>query len=77
MMVRFLQVTASAAPGVPFMPGQVIHLAGMTHEVRGWLNEGRVELASEEPEVATVGASERAVLPTAARRKRVSARDSV
>jgi hypothetical protein len=60
------------------MPGQVIHLTGVTTEVQGWLKEGRAELIQQEPEAAVVGASERAVRPKAARRVAgVSARDSV
>lgn len=68
MTIRFLQVTESSAPGVPFQPGQVIHLAGMTPEVRQWIREGRAELVREEPlETGTVEPEELAT--TGPRRK--------
>jgi hypothetical protein len=47
------------------MPGQVIHLAGLTPEVREWITSGRAELVAEEPESAVIPEQERAVLPKA------------
>jgi hypothetical protein len=60
--LRFLQLVESSAPGFPFMPGQVISgLSRLTPEMRQWIREGRAELVKDEPELATVGAGERAV----------------
>lgn len=69
MTIRFLQVTESAAPGFPFVPGQVIHLTGITPEVQRWIGSGSAEVVNEEPEAAIVESGERAVLPRAKRRE--------
>lgn len=77
MRIKFLQTTPSRAPEYPFRAGQTIEVAGLTPEVRAWLESGLVEVLKDEPEAATVAAAERAVTPRAARRDRVLARHSV
>ena len=62
MVLRFLQVTASASPDHPFRAGQLIEVSSLTPEMRSWLKDGHAEvLRDDEPEMAVVGPSERAV----------------
>lgn len=62
MTLRFLEVVESAAPGFPFVPGQVIRdLPRLSPEMRQWIRDGRAEIVADEPELATVGPVERAV----------------
>jgi len=65
MTIRFLDMTESSSPGFPFVPGQIIYLAGITPQVQGWIASGQAEVVNDEPEAAVMGASERAVLPKA------------
>lgn len=62
MKLRFLDTVPSSNPDYPFTLGQVIEVSRLTPEMRGWVKAGRAELVSEEPELATVSAPERAVL---------------
>ncbi len=62
MQIRFLETVESSAAGFPFQPGQVIAVTQMTSAIRSALRDGRAEvLRTEEPELATVVASEHAV----------------
>lgn len=69
MKLRFLQTTDSDVAEFPFMPGQVIALRSLSEREQAWLDDGRAEVVLEEPELATVAAPERAVLPKGKRRK--------
>jgi hypothetical protein len=67
--IRFLGLAESAVPGAPFVPGQVIEVATLTPEIQAALRSNLAELVrAEEPDLATVGVTERAVTRTARRR---------
>lgn len=67
MRVRFLETIESGVPGYPFVLGQVIDVPVLTPPMREWQRQGWIEVV-EEPELATVGAPERAVLRKGRRR---------
>jgi hypothetical protein len=77
MRIRFLQTTASARPGYPFVAGQVIDVAEPTEEMLVWLEvqpDGtrRAEVVANEAPVAAVEPRadlEQAVRPRATRRR--------
>lgn len=55
MRVRFLHLTASAAPEYPFRAGQIIEVHELSPQMRAWLREARIEILPDE-ELATMGA---------------------
>lgn len=61
MQIRFLDLVESESPEFPFMPGQVINVSSLTPAMRAAVKDGRAELVRDEPELATVGVTERAV----------------
>jgi hypothetical protein len=62
MVLRFLQTTGSAVPGMPFQPRQLICVPALTVEHRQWMADGAAELVrDEEPTEAVVAPLERAV----------------
>jgi hypothetical protein len=62
MVLRFLMTTASQVPGLPFQAGQIITVPELTPQMQAWVTEGRAELVADEPETATIGPREQAVL---------------
>ena len=69
MVLRFLQTTASAVPGMPFQPRQTISVPALTVEHRQWMEDGAAELVrDEEPTAAVVAPLERAVARASKRR---------
>jgi hypothetical protein len=70
MKIKFLRTTDSDVYGFPFVEGQVIEVPELSSAMRQWLKEERAELVrEEEPELATVGVAERAVVRTKRARK--------
>jgi len=60
--LRFLQATASASPDHPFRAGQIITVPSLNNDMKAWLRDGHAEIVrDDEPEMAVVGVSERAV----------------
>jgi hypothetical protein len=68
MTIRFLATTPSDAPEFPFQPGQEIPVPEVTDRVARWLRDGLAVVVREEPELATVAVSERAVMRHGKRR---------
>lgn len=68
MTIRFLEPVESGVPDLPFLPGQIIRVATMDARMRLAVEAGQAVLVPEEPELATVGADERAVKPRGRRR---------
>jgi hypothetical protein len=62
MVLRFLMTTASQAPGYPFMAGQEITVSDLTAEMRQWVADGRAEIVSDVPELATLAPHEQAIV---------------
>ncbi len=62
MTIRFLALTESSVPGVPFRPGQLIEVESVTPDMEAAIRHGLAEIVREEPELAVIGASEKAVL---------------
>ena len=61
MQIRFLDLVESGSPDFPFVPGQIIDVPTLTPAMRAAVKDGRAELVRDEPELATVGVTERAV----------------
>lgn len=70
MKIRFLGTTPSSRPEYPFQAGQVIEVAELTDEIRGWLvtqpnGYRQAEVVDAPLQTASVTAPDRAVQPRA------------
>lgn len=70
LRLRFLVTTESDVPGYPFMAGQEIAVLQPSAAMRQAMRNGHAVVVSEEPELAVVGVTERAVTRRGRRRAR-------
>lgn len=69
MTLKLLETLPSGHPEFPLQAGQIIRLSRLTPEMHRWVKEGKAVVLHEEPALAVVEPTERAVTYAGKRRK--------